>query len=159
MQKQCFKCLEVKPLSCFYKHKAMADGHVNKCKECNKKDVRKNYRENIDHFKEYEKTRANLEHRVEARKKYSKTEKGKLSINGSKFRFIKTHPIQRAANIMVGNAIRDGRLIRPNKCSSCGIDCKPHGHHCDYAYPLDVTWLCTKCHADWHKVNTPLNGG
>jgi hypothetical protein len=159
MEKQCFKCLVTKPLDCFYKHKKMADGHLNKCKECNKKDVSANYRENIDHYKQYEKSRANLEHRVEARKKYSKTEKGKISASASVFRFVKTHPIQRAANIIVGNAIRDKRLIRPNKCSSCGIDCKPQGHHCDYAYPLVVTWLCTQCHANWHKVNTPLNGG
>jgi hypothetical protein len=38
MQKQCFKCKKVKILDMFYKHPDMPDGHVNKCKECNKID-------------------------------------------------------------------------------------------------------------------------
>lgn len=44
--KKCFKCGELKPLSEFYKHPKMADGHGNKCKACNKNDVKGNYKEN-----------------------------------------------------------------------------------------------------------------
>jgi hypothetical protein len=50
MEKKCFKCNSIKPLTDFYKHNQMADGHVNKCKECNKKDVSGNYINNLNNL-------------------------------------------------------------------------------------------------------------
>lgn len=57
MNKICFKCGVEKELEYFYKHPQMPDGHVNKCKECNKADVRKNYADNIDDKHAYDKYR------------------------------------------------------------------------------------------------------
>lgn len=57
--KVCFKCGLNLPLSEFYKHPQMADGHLNKCKSCTKNDVHNKYVENIqdDLFKEKERAR------------------------------------------------------------------------------------------------------
>lgn len=129
--KSCFKCGESKQLSAFYKHPKMADGHVNKCKECNKKDVRANRAANVEYYRAYDVRRGNRQD---------------LAYQHS---YREANPKKRAVHVAVGNAIRDGKLI-PQPCAICDSE-EVHAHHCDYDKPLDVMWLCAKHHKLWHS--------
>lgn len=52
---------------------------------------------------------------------------------------------------MVNHARRSG-ILRCQPCERCG-DPEGHGHHDDYARPLDINWLCRRCHKAWHREN------
>jgi hypothetical protein len=56
---------------------------------------------------------------------------------------------QRACWIRYERALKRGELIR-DACQHCG-DIKSQGHHEDYTKPLDVIWLCRRCHTKEHQ--------
>lgn len=138
--KTCFKCNQSKPLTEFYRHPRMADGHLNKCKACTKSDSTAHRNKNIERLREYDRQRANLPRRVELRARVVKQWKA-------------AHPDRRAAQIALGNAIRDGR-IEPQPCFMCGE--KAEAHHPDYSRPLDVVWLCPPHHKQTHAMAREL---
>ena len=137
--KHCRTCGATKPCSDFQLRAASKDGLSAKCRDC---------------AKAYDKKRAMLPHRVKARAEYQATESGKAAIARAKKKYISTNPIKRAAHIAVGNGLRDGKLYK-SPCEICGNPVA-HAHHDDYSKPLDVRWLCTTHHTEWHKHNTPL---
>jgi hypothetical protein len=134
--KTCFKCQTVKLLDEFYKHNAMADGHLNKCKECNKKDALEHRLKNIEKVREYDKHRARLPDRI----------KLALRVN-QEWRVADKRRTQ--CHNAVARAIKKGTL-NPMPCVRCG-EIKSVAHHEDYNKPLDVMWLCQPCHKQRHK--------
>jgi len=54
------------------------------------------------------------------------------------------------ARSKLNHAIRDGLIIRI-PCEGCG-NTKSEGHHHSYDRPLEVKWLCKKCHVEEHKL-------
>jgi len=66
----------------------------------------------------------------------------------------------RRVHYIVFRAIREGRLRRPDRCSECGQAKKRIvAHHENYFMPLDVTWLCCRCHFEIHQPFSPENAG
>ena len=146
--KKCFKCGINKQLTDFYKHPQMPDGRVNKCKECNKKDVRKNYRENINHYKSYEQVRNQKRKKYisDKNKKYQKENPEKMLLYKKKW--LENNKSKRAAHYLLSNAKRDGR-INVGLCQICKSR-EVEAHHYDYTKPLNVIWLCKEHHEEVH---------
>lgn len=132
--KNCFKCGERKPLDQFYRHAQMADGHLNKCKDCTKRDVKQHRGDNIERVRAYDRERGNRQS-PEYRKEYRKE-----------------NPEKRIAHTAISNAVRDGRIWKSPCCMAddCYETKRLHGHHADYDQPLSVTWLCPAHHKQLH---------
>lgn len=78
-------------------------------------------------------------------------EKNKNLVRIFKKNYNMKYPEKVIAVNSVHYALKIGKLIRPTTCSQCLIECKPEGHHPDYNKPLEVIWLCKKCHITEHK--------
>ena len=157
--KQCIRCGVRKPMDKFYKHPQMADGRLNACVVCVKRDVGINYRENIDRYRRYDVGRANLPHRAEARRRYSRTAAGIASRRMAREKWDINNRNKKAASILLKNSILAGRVKKPKECSKCGALGRIEGHHEDYTRPLDVIWLCRKCHVTAHGRSNPYPNG
>jgi hypothetical protein len=63
----------------------------------------------------------------------------------------------------VNRAIKSGHLA----CGCCEVCGRAHivkngrrqiiAHHDDYNKPLDVRWLCYRCHRQWHQNNKAIS--
>jgi len=155
--KTCTKCLIQKSITDFYPLVHMKDGHFSACKECVKARVKKRREENIEYVREYDRRRGALEHRKENNRKVAALRK--LNPDNAEKDRVRTlkwkenNQKKRACHVLVGHAIRSGKLIQKD-CEKCGEKkekYKIHAHHEDYDYPLDVVWLCRKCHGARHK--------
>lgn len=56
------------------------------------------------------------------------------------------------ARLLLNNAVNEGRIYKPGHCFGCFA--QPDylaAHHDDYSKPLNVRWLCRKCHGRVHS--------
>lgn len=119
----------------FYPHPGMADGYLSVCKTCKRAAVRR-HRRTTPTVQAYDRDRA-------------KTAKRRLHARALMVKYREENPDAYRAQTAVGNALRDGRLSR-EACLFCAVADHVHAHHRDYSKPLDVIWLCAKCHHRMH---------
>lgn len=147
--KHCKSCKEDKENTEFGKRSASIDGLSAKCKKCQSS---------------YDKARANNPDRVKARLDYSKTENGIEAGNRAKNKWYannkdkayeitksyrQNNPNKYKAHGKVAYEIRMGNMIK-KPCEECGGLDNLNAHHDDYSKALEVRWLCSRHHHQWH---------
>jgi hypothetical protein len=134
--KECFKCGLIKPIIDFYRHAQMKDGHLNKCKDCTKKDVAERIKNKSTDLKWVDKERART------RMKYYRLG---------------------YANDANSEASKRWHLKFPNKRRASNRAAKVHPgrpgyqrHHWSYRkeHWEDIIWLTTREHAYIHRFMT-----
>ncbi len=134
--KTCFKCGETQSRSEFYKHSAMGDGLMGKCKTCTKADVNAHRLANLEKIRQYDRERAKNPHRIA-----NAAEQTKRWRSEDRRRCV--------AHSQVARAIRAG-VIEKEPCCVCGSE-NSLAHHESYDRPLEVVWYCQPHHKARHK--------
>ncbi len=136
--KKCGKCKKTKPLSSFFKKSNSVDGHQGYCKQCSREYRCKHYEEQPEYYKNYAK---NWRRKNKDRDNFLRRKRRRLGK-------------ERQKNLAVTRsqqAEKQGLIVRPLFCEECGLKKKLYRHHEDYSKPLEIDWLCKKCHLALHK--------
>lgn len=136
MKKVCTRCKIEKELSEFSKNSALKSGLLSKCKTCDKEKGRRYYL----------KKKAI---KLEKVRRYSMSKQGRLKRNEASKKYYAEHKEQSKARSVLNQAVKSGKVNR-YPCTVCGNE-DSHGHHEDYSKPLEVIWLCRKCHTEFHN--------
>jgi len=134
--KVCSRCKIEKDIERFCDRKTSRDGKNGECRDC-VRDYNKVYRH---------KNKTLVKARII---KYRANNRDKVVDYKKKYRA--SNPEKEKALKAVYRATKKGVITRPDKCEMCNKLTKYiDAHHGDYNKPLDVVWLCKKCHKEVH---------
>jgi len=77
---------------------------------------------------------------------YKRSERGKETANKTKLK----NALHLKCRQKLAYAVRMGRIKR----GTCHCGLLGEAHHEDYSKPLEIIWLCTKHHAEHHRLTT-----
>ena len=121
----------------------MASGVLGKCKTCTKRDVF----ERISQLKNNPEWIAKERERCRIKQaKYREMGVACKTTKETRIRWAKNNPHKIKAHKDANNAVLSGKIQKLSICQSCGASGDIEMHHEDYSRPLDVVWLCVKCH-------------
>lgn len=152
--KKCGKCGLQKSVDAYHRRSRSKDGLQSYCKECDKHATLSQMASKEG--REYRSRWRMSEKGVSSRRSYLESDNGKKKHKENAARHRERHKQKVKARAAVSNAIVLGLLVRADKCSVCFVSPPAmrdgrsalQAHHDDYSKPLDVQWLCVKCHKD-----------
>ncbi len=135
--KRCSRCKRMLERDCFGSDRSRGDGLHARCRICNRA---------LDRVRDRA-TRDTPEGRATTKANNDKMTPERRAVQHLKYRAANLTKYR--ARDIVTQALRSGVLIR-QPCERCG-DEKSQCHHEDYSRPLDVTFLCARCHGHRHR--------
>lgn len=155
---KCNKCQLEKVPEAFHAKKKI-------CKECRKAYSRANYykiAEKLSVRRKEIRSKKKDELNQKARDRYWKNRESLLEkarkrpsyrkVDNEKANTYRLKNLDKArARQAVSRALKNGRLIKPFRCSLCNSEEKLDAHHADYERHLDVVWVCRTCHKKLHS--------
>ena len=140
-KKYCPHCEDTKPADEFANNRRNPDGKAGWCKTCTYPGVRKYQREHPDKAAEYD------------RRWYEDNKDVKAaSARRRRARNPERHRMMERARGMVERAVEAGKIIKSERCEECNRKAKLIGHHPDYSKPLEVKWVCFRCHPEEEHI-------
>ena len=103
-----------------------------------------------------EKARA-IEKRYEEKVKRDPVKKARRAELMRSYRADPQLKVKHRAREELNRAVKCGR-VNKSPCLGCKNP-EVEGHHEDYSRPLDVIWLCKKCHTAMHRARATGQGG